>query len=407
VNELRAETDRAQRPDDWDPVSPLATAEPLTVQAEMRARCPVAWTSRLGRGFWALFRYDDIVRAAIDTATFSVAGHPRLGERPSPPLEVDRPEHTMYRRLLQPYFTRDAVSRREAEVRALAQAMLEPVAAAGSADVAAAFTYPYPALVLCRLLRIPDGDWVRLKQWADEFFQAGQERDDDPVARAAANRKLLNYGAELVRDRRARNLDPEEDLLTRLVTAQIDGAPLSDERIAGIVRLLLTAGHNSTTSSLGNVFLRLAVDRKLQARLRAEPEQIEAAIEEILRFETPVMTTPRYLTRDVQVGGRHLRAGETVALVWASGNRDASHFTTPDQCSVDRGDNDHLVFGRGIHKCLGIFVALNEIRIAVEEMFAATEAFELDGEPVRTNWERFGVSRLPLRLTAAATRGTP
>jgi cytochrome P450 len=117
------------------------------------------------------------------------------------------------------------------------------------------------------------------------------------------------------------------------------------------------------------------------------------------------MTTPRYLTRDVDVGGRTLRAGETVALVWASGNRDAAHFTTPDECRVDRTDNDHLVFGRGIHKCLGIFIALSEIRIAVEELLLATENFQLDGEPTRTNWERFGVSRLPMLLTPADARG--
>lgn len=389
----------APRADEWDPLGAAATVDPLGVQQRMRQTCPVAWTNRIGDGFWSVFGYDDIVRAATDTATFSVAGHPRLGEMPAPPLEVDRPEHTVYRRLLQPYFTQRAVAHREQSIRELARTMLTPIVRAGRADMAAEFTYPFPARVLCQLLRIPDGDWTRLRDWADEFFQAGPERRDDPAARVAANDKLLAYGAELVRERRAMGLDPDEDVVTRLVTATVDGAPLSDERILGIVRLLLSAGHNSTTSSLGNVLLRLATDQELQARLRTRPEELPGAIEEILRHETPVMTTPRYVTRDTTFAGRDLSRGDVVALVWSSGNRDGSHFPEAERCVVDRKVNDHLVFGRGLHKCLGMYVALLEVRVALDELFALTTGFDLDGEVVRTNWERYGVARLPLRFT--------
>jgi cytochrome P450 len=388
--------------DEWDPIGPEATADPLGIQAHMRRHCPVAWSERIGQGFWGIFGYDDLARAAMDTTTFSVAGHPRLGDHPSPPLEVDRPEHTAYRRLLQPFFTRRAVRARESEIRELARTMWARLVRSGHADVATEFTYPFPARALCRLLRIPVDDWAPLKQWADEFYQAGAERDDDPAAKRAANDKLLGYGRELVRTRRAMGLSPADDLVTRLATATIDGEPLSDERVLGVLRLLLSAGHNSTTSSLGNVLLRLATDRDLQNLLRRRPDTLEPAIEEILRLDTPVMTTPRYVTRDVDFGGRHLRAGDTVAMIWASGNRDSAHFTDADTCHLDRSPNDHLAFGRGIHKCLGMFVALDEIRVAVEELFRVTESIVVDGEVIRTNWERYGVAHLPLRFTTTA-----
>jgi len=389
-----------KRADDWDP----AASDPLLEQARMRRECPVGWTSRLGSGAWAVTRYEDVVAAARDTVTFSNRNEPRLGPVPSPPIEVDRPEHTVYRRLLAPYFDQRRIAAMETVVRELCAHLLQPVlddGAAAPVDVAERFTYPFPARVLCELLRIPPSDYTRLKRWSDEVFNADVLRDNDPARKAAANEQLRGYGRRLVSERRAMRLDPAEDLVTGLVSGEVDGQPLDPERIVALVRLLLSAGHNSTTSSLGIVFLHLARDPQAQQMLRERPALIPAAVMEFLRHESPVMATPRTVARDAEFGGRRLRAGEQVFLVWSSANRDDGHYAEPERCRFDRDPDDTMVFGRGIHFCLGRPLALLELRVATEELLARSGWIEVAGDVERTSWERYGVSRLPLRVTPA------
>jgi len=390
-----------KRADDWDP----AASDPLLEQARMRRECPVGWTSRLGSGAWAVTRYEDVVAAARDTVTFSNRNEPRLGPVPSPPIEVDRPEHTVYRRLLAPYFDQRRIAAMETVVRELCAQLLQPVlddGAAAPVDVAERFTYPFPARVLCELLRIPPSDYTRLKRWSDEVFNADVLRDNDPARKAAANEQLRGYGRRLVSERRAMRLDPAEDLVTGLVSGEVDGQPLDPERIVALVRLLLSAGHNSTTSSLGIVFLHLARDPQAQQMLRERPALIPAAVMEFLRHESPVMATPRTVARDAEFGGRRLRAGEQVFLVWSSANRDDGHYAEPERCRFDRDPDDTMVFGRGIHFCLGRPLALLELRVATEELLARSGWIEVAGDVERTSWERYGVSRLPLRVTPPA-----
>jgi cytochrome P450 len=387
------------RADDWDPVGSDASANPMAVQARVRDQCPVAWTNRIGDGFWALTRWDDIVHAARDTATFSNVGNPRFGERPSPPIEVDRPEHTLWRRLIAPYFSRDSVAALEPVVRRNVVELLQPLIRAGRADVAEHFTYPLPARVLCALLRLPTEDAAKLKQWSEQLFQAMEERDDDPLRLAAAEAALQAYGHDLIARRRELGLNPDEDLVTGLITKPVGDRRLTSEEVVGMIRLLLSAGHNSTSSSLGISILRVAGDAEIQRRLRSDPDAIPRAIDEFLRHESPVMATKRVATRDVEIHGRSIRAGEAVFLVWGSANRDERHYDRPEQCQIDRAPSDHLAFGRGIHRCVGMGLAVMEIRVTLEELLRRTSWIELDGDVVRTNWERFGVSSLPLRLS--------
>lgn len=394
------ETSQSAQPraDEWNP----SAADPLGEQARMRQECPVAWTSRLGPGAWAITRYDDVAAAARDTRTFSSRNKPRLGPVPSPPIEVDRPEHTVYRRLLAPYFDQRRIAAMEAAVRELCAQMLKPVvdaAAAAPVDIAERFTYPFPARVLCELLRIPPSDYTRLKRWSDEVFDADVLRQNDPARQRAANERLRDYGRRLVNERRAMRLDASEDLVTGLVSAEVDGQPLDPEQVVALVRLLLSAGHNSTTSSLGIIFLHLARDPAAQRALRERPELIPAAVSEFLRHESPVMATPRTVARDAVFRGRELRAGEQVFLVWSSANRDGGHYPEPQSCRFDRNPDDTMVFGRGIHLCLGRSLALLELRVATEELLSRTGWITVAGDVERTSWERYGVSRLPVRVT--------
>ena len=393
------------RADDWDP----SAADPLIEQARMRRECPVAWTNRLGTGAWAITKYDDVAAAARDTSTFSSQNEPRLGPVPSPPIEVDRPEHTVYRRLLAPYFDHRRIAAMETVVRALCGQMLQPVLEAGVSapvDVAQRFTYPFPARVLCELLRIPPSDYTQLKRWSDEVFNTDVLRGNDPARKEAANERLRDYGRRLIQERRAMQLDPSEDLVTGLVCTEIDGLPLDPERIVALVRLLLSAGHNSTTSSLGIIFLHLARDPRAQRMLRQRPELVSVAVAEFLRHESPVMATPRTVARDAEFRGQRLRPGQQVFLVWSSANRDSEHYAEPERCRFDRDPGDTMVFGRGIHQCLGRPLALLELQVATEELLARTGWIELAGGVERTSWERYGVSRLPLRVTPPG-RGRP
>jgi cytochrome P450 len=390
----------AERMNDWDPVGPDASGDPMAVQERLRETCPVAWSDSLGDGFWAITRWDDVALAARDTETFSNGGKPRFGGRLSPPIEVDRPEHTAWRRLIAPYFGKNGVASLEPAARQSVVSLLEPLLNAGGGDFAEHFTYPLPAMVLCNLLRIPLADANQLKRWSEQVYQAMEERDNDHSALAVAESALQNYGRELVESRIAMNLTPDDDLVTGLIARDVEGHKLTIDEIVAMIRLLLSAGHNSTTSSLGIAILRLAENRDRQQALREQPQLIPRAVDEFLRHESPVMATKRIATKDLEFAGREISQGDEVFLVWGSANRDPRHYERPGECQIDRDASDHVAFGRGIHRCVGMPLALMEIRVALEELLSRTSSIELDGEVIRTNWERFGVSQLPLRLAA-------
>lgn len=376
------------REPDWHPLSGDARADPVAAQAEVRERCPVAWTDDLG-GFWSVLRYDDVVAVARDTNTFSNALKPRLRRRPRAPLETDRPEHTYYRRLLQPHFSPQRMRELEPRVRSFVVELLEPLLAAGGGDIAPALTYPLPARVVCELLDVPDEDWPLIKHASDEVFEAGPEQRDDPTAFRAANEQLYNYCRELVRSRRCR-------MANDLLAVDVD-----EETTVGAIRLMISAGHDSTTSALGISILRIGESDETQQRLRRKPELIPAAAEEFIRHETPVQAMVRYPICHTELHGRTLRCGEPVELVWASANRDPRVFEDAEACIIDRSPNKHLVFGVGIHKCIGMPLAQLELRVTLEELLARTGSITLAGPVTRTSWPRWGVSSLPVQFVDA------
>lgn len=388
----------AIRTPDWDPFSHDAVADPPASWAELRERCPVAWSDRQS-GFWVVSRYDDAVEIARHADRFNNSGAPQFGT-PRPPLEVDRPVHATFRRLLQPYFARPRIEALEAQVRGYVGELLGPLVAAGGGDVAPALTYPLPARVLCAWLGLPDGEWAHLKRIADELYESEEGRGDDPETRARCNEELYDFSRRLVRERVYAPLDPEVDLISGLLRAREHG--VTEDDVVQVVRLLIVAGHNSTTGALGNAILRLAEDHGAQQRLRAEPELLPSAVEELLRLDASVQAMPRWANEDTELHGRRIAKGEMVMLHWASANRDPSHFPEPDACVLDRSPNDHLTFGRGIHKCIGMDLARLELRVTLEELLARTSSFALAGQPVRTTFIRRGVSHLPLRLVARA-----
>ncbi len=382
---------------DWDPTAPKDVPTRIAQMNDTRATCPVAHMNRNG-GSYALLRYDDLTAAARDPETFSNAGAPRY-DKPLPPLEYDPPAHPAYRALLQGFFTPPRVRALEPRVRESAIDLLQPLLANGGGDFAKLYSYPLPVLGLCALLNVPAQDWSDIKAWAEHTLL---QDSDDPAERAfagASHERILVYARALLAERRTNPRPPEDDIASALIAARIDGEPLDDEFMALTLRILISAGHNSTTSAIGNSILHLARNLEDQDKLRADPELIPLAVEEFLRLETPVQEMPRWTTKPVSIAGREIPAGARIAMFWASGNRDEAAFPDTERCILDRRPNRHLAFGHGIHTCLGAPMARMEIRVALEELLARTTRFEIAGDVQRAEFHRMGVVALPLKLT--------
>jgi cytochrome P450 len=239
---------------------------------------------------------------------------------------------------------------------------------------------------------------VYLKRISDDLFNAEEGRGNDPETAKRCAIALDEYSRRLVAERLEKPRDPELDLISGIV-GQSDGVHTvtADDAVL-LVRLLLVAGHNSTTSALGNCVMRIAAEDQLQTRLRSEPELIPVAVDELLRLETPVQAVPRWATEDATVAGRPVCAADKLMLLLASANRDPEQFPEPDECKLDRRSNRHLAFGYGIHRCIGADLARLELRVACEELLARTNWVSLAGPPTRTTFVRQGVSCLPVTL---------
>lgn len=382
---------------DWDPAAPQDVPARIAQLNDVRRACPVAYTNTAG-GYYAVMKHADIVAATRDAETFSNAGGSRYA-KPMPPLEYDPPNHAAYRAMLQPFFAPARVRVIEQKVRAAAKQLLAPLLANGGGDFATDYSYPLPVFGLCALLDIPASRWPEIKQAAEHSLLRDS---DDPAERAIADEgheTMLGFARDLIADRRAHPREPSDDITAALIAARENGEPLDDDFMARTLRILFSAGHNSTTSAIGNALLYLANNQTDQERMRADPELMPTAIEEFLRLDTPVQEMPRWATKPVAIAGRDIPQGARLGMFWASGNRDEDVFENAESCILERKPNRHLAFGHGIHTCLGAPMARMELRVALEELFQATTRFTLSGEAERARYHRMGVISLPLALT--------
>jgi cytochrome P450 len=388
---------------DWDPQGQAAWDDPFGAWDRLRTQAPIAFSTagRRGQGrFWSFLRFDDIITAARDTATFLNTGGSRFATR-RPPLEADPPEHSVWRRLLMPYFGRLRMRALESASREFTSALLEPLLAAGGGDAAHEFARPLPPQVLLTFLNQPPDDWHQIKSSCEDAYLQSATDPDLQARFDAANRGLWDYSHAVVADRKHHPRDDTVDPVSGLLAARVEGEPLADDLIAGVVRLLIAAGHDSTTSALGIALHYLAAHPEDQQRLRADTSLLPTAIEEMLRLETPVLAMPRIVAHDTTVRGRELKEGDRVMLYWASGNRDPRVFEAPDQARLERKPNQHLAFGYGIHKCIGAPLARLELRVALEEWLRRTREFGLAGDVTMEPWHRFGPRSLPIWIRTA------
>jgi cytochrome P450 len=274
--------------------------------------------------------------------------------------------------------------------------MLRPLLAAGAVDYAASFSHPFPTRALCLLLELPDDDWRLINDWSRRVDEIGGQTPPGSPERIAVGEELRPWMARLIEERRH---EPGDDVVSALVRGDPELPPLDDEMVVGIVMMFISAGHNTTTSAIGNAVLRLARDQQLQSTLRADPGSVPAFAEEVVRIDAPQQAMRRIATTETELAGRTVAAGDFVWLVFGSANLDPDSFERALELDPDRTPNRHVGFGRGIHQCIGAPLARLELRVALEELLASTSSFTLDGEVVRPAWPRMGVERLPLRLS--------
>jgi cytochrome P450 len=385
---------------DFDPLQPETFDSPHETYTRLRRECPVVHTDAWG-GFWALTKHEDVARAASDSETYITSKQnvvPKVaftGRRP--PLHLDPPEHTPYRRAISPLLTPRRVARLRPVIHEICADLLAPMVAKGGGDICAEFSSRMPVLVFGRWMNLPPDQVEALGEVGRRFNVAVQSADMEATKESSL--LLYDMARNLVADRKAQPLDVKNDVTSSLLAVRVDGEPLPEDMIVGMIRQVLVVGIIAPTVMVGSICVHLSRDRKLQDRLRAHPSLIPAAVDEFLRLYTPYRGFARTAVCDLYLRGRTIPAGEPIALVYASANRDEDVFEDADQFRLHRPNiRDSLHFGRGTHHCPGAALARLELSVALEEILAKTKGFAVDGEVVPTRMPEIGALHVPLRF---------
>lgn len=380
---------RGELPDDFDfdPFDEASFDDPYPAYVTLRRLAPAyrrpTAEGRVWPHFWLITRASDVNDALADWRTFSSARGTLIDTDISliPPniFNMDPPRHDELRAILARVLTPVRVAALEQGVRASAEAILEPLVAAGGFDVATDYSQLVPTLTMCELMDLPTADREQFLKWNLDTL-AGNDFTSDAALTAYA--EMGQYWTDLVAERRAR---PGRDLVSQIVSQPPPGEPLSDEEIGGFCSLLHDASQNTTMNMIAGGLVALAQFPDERAKLVAEPARWPAALEEILRFVSPVQGLARATTRDVELGGETIAEGDQVLLLYGSANHDETVFPDPERLDLDRDAKGHWSFGHGIHFCLGNAVARLETRIAIQALLERAPDYAIDPAGVVRN----------------------
>ncbi len=375
----------------WDPRSEAVLRNQIAAFDEMRRRCPLA---RSRYGYTSLFRHADVLRALHDHETFSSA----VSRHPSVPNGMDPPEHTAFRRLIEPYFGPAEMAAFEPACRAIAARLVAGLPRDREVELVARFAQPFALEIQCAWLGWPEALHEPLRLWTRKNHAATLARDE--AAMEAVAREFDGYIRALLAERRDAGEAAPGDITTRLLRDESLGRPLAEDEIVSILRNWTVGELGTIAASIGIVAQYLAVHADVQQRLRAERSLVAAAIDEILRIHAPLIMNRRVLRKEATVAGHRLPAGTRLALIWASANRDEAVFGDPDEFRLDRDPASNLLYGTGIHVCPGAPLARLELRIVIDELLARTSSIEMapGEEAVRAFYPASGFSSLPMRF---------
>lgn len=369
--------------------------------AQVRNEHPVARSQDFG-GFWAMLGYNELREVITDIDRFTTTSQNAIpkfaftGVRP--PLHLDPPEHTSYRRVINRFFTPPKMRALEPRVRHCVNELIEPLIARGSADVAKEYAQKLPAFVFAEFFNLSVETSLEIKEVSGTYVDAIQILDHDTVKSLSG--RLYEIAQMIIDERQDGDFSAKEDLTQALLEAEHDGKPLPESMILGCVRQLIVTGMVAPSVFIGNMFVHLSRDPELQQHLRSNPSDIPAAVEEFLRLYNPYRGMARTARHDTEVGGQPIQAGDPIALVYTAANRDPRVFEDPDTFRLNRENiTDHISFGRGTHSCPGAPLARMMFILTLEEALARSN-FNLVGDPGMAKWAEWGTNYVPLEFIA-------
>ncbi len=385
--------------------------DPYPLYRDLRTHRPVHWSDRWG--VWVLTRYDDTLAVLRDPKTFSNAGRFSALLDQLPPdvqpdveplrqhygsglIQSDPPDHTRLRGLVRLAFTPRAVEGFQGRIQTIVDDLLNRAAAKGQFDLVRDLAYALPVFVISEMLGVPTDDLDRVFSWNADIvgLQATGGASEDHARRAAvATTELESFFGDVIDEHRRH---PKPDLLGSLIDAQENGAQLSREELIGTCVTLLLAGHDTTKSLISNGSLLLLQHPAARSRFQEDPEVLATAIEEMLRYESPIQRGWRRVATDVELRGERLKKGDLVYFMFGAANRDPDVFSNPDGFDIERSENRHLAFGYGIHFCIGAPLARLEGSIAMTTLFRQFPNIEMVDTTVE--WQPSVHVRCPARL---------
>ena len=346
--------------------------------------------------FWQVFGYEDVQRVLSDYSSFTSGFGGDQGRDPlsASMISMDPPRHRQLRNLVTQAFTPRSIAQLSDRITTIVNTLLDEVAARGRMDIIDDLAYPLPVIVIAEMLGIPHEDRERFKVWSDAVVGASNPEGGNPQAEMSAY--FLNMISQ-------RSREPKDDLITALLNAQIDGQHLNQRELLGFCILLLVAGNETTTNLIGNALLCFDEHPEVMEQLRAEPALIPGAIEEVLRYRSPVQYMYRRALTDVTIRDSEIRTGQMILAWIGSANRDEAQFPNPDSFDIRRTPNRHIAFGHGIHFCLGAPLARLEAKITLtlllERFHEIQRVRDIPLEATGSDLV-FGVKHLPITFRA-------
>lgn len=370
----------------------------------LRDHDPLHWNDEPdGPGFWSVTRYEDVKAVASDHELFTAVEGTQIqsrraeGEGERSIHHLDPPRHGLLRRVVVPHVRPARIRSLESNIVAVIDDLLDRAVGAGEFDFVGRIAAQLPLVMIGRLLGAPVEDCPHLLRWTNQMASEDPDYSEGPETAVKARDQVFGYFRDLEAQRRA---CPAEDLVSVLTAAQVDGNPLNRGQLDAYYLILMVAGNETTRNLLSGAMVTLNDHPDQWALVRQEPERIPALVEELVRWVSPVLSMRRTATRDLEMRGRTVRAGDKVVMWYCSANRDERVFREADRFVADRTPNEHMGFGWGVHACLGAHLARLEARLFLKRLIERDLTVDLHGEPARLRSNFFrGIKRLPASIS--------